>query len=371
VRRPDDALSVIQNVTGRSQAAGGLDPGRLAGFLSRQADLGGAIVDLRLDATRRKSGASSGTQVFDLTLHDAQGDTSERRLVFRWDLGGAFFFQYNLLDQYRIMKALKGAGFPCPTALWLDADGEVAGAPGLVMEFVDAPAPAGQPFAEGPLVEADPKLRHAMILESVRTFARLHELPLSELDLGFLERRSHGDHFIDRELDWSTRELLNSIPEGFGGDRRAYYDCARADLLKARDHLAKHAPRHRAPELTHGDTNLSNFMYRGDKVTVLLDWELCHIGLGEADLGYCLAGNDHFLHLLPPMDGVPTIDEMTGAYRAERGKLEDWDYCQLLGDWRLAVYQAMAFSRLPASMADIEETYWAHARERLARFVPL
>jgi hypothetical protein len=71
------------------------------------------------------------------------------------------------------------------------------------------------------------------------------------------------------------------------------------------------------------------------------------------------------------MDGVPSTGEMVDAYRAERGKLEDWDYCQLLGEWRLAVFQAMAFSRLPASMADVEETYWAHTRGRLARFVSL
>lgn len=371
MERPDDALSVSRNVTGRAQATGAPQVDRLTDFLGRQTDLGGTIVDLRLDETRRKSGASSGTQVFDLKLRDARGREFERRLVFRYDLGGAFFFQYNLLDQHRVMKVVKQAGFPCPTVLWLDADGDVAGAPGLFMEFVDAPAPAGQPFAEGPLVEAAPAARRAMILESVRTFARLHKLSPAELDLGFLDRRGRGDHFIDRELDWSARELLNSIPEGFGGARRAYYDAARGDLLKVRDHLTNHAPRHRAPELTHGDTNLSNFMYRGEKVAVLLDWELCHIGLGEADLGYCLAGNDHFLHLLPPMDGVPSTDEMAQAYRAERGKLEDWDYCQLLGEWRLAVYQAMAFSRLPETMAHLEETYWAHARERLARFVSL
>lgn len=367
----NDALSVIQTVTGRARSAGAPQTGRLADFLRKQVDLGGTIVDLRLDETRRKSGASSGTQVFDLRLRDTNHREFERRLVFRYDLGGAFFFQYNLPDQHQVMKVLGQTGFPCPTVLWLDTDGEVAGAPGLFMEFVDAPAPAGQPFAEGPLVEAGPATRHAMILESARTFARLHMLSPAELDLGFLGRRGHGDHFIDRELDWSTRELLNSIPEDFGGGRRTYYDAARGDLLKVRDHLANFAPRHRVPELTHGDTNLSNFMYRGDKVAVLLDWELCHIGLGEADLGYCLAGNDHFLHLLPPMDGVPSTAEMVEAYRTERGKLEDWDYCQLLGEWRLAVFQAMAFSRLPATMIHLEETYWTHARERLSRFVSL
>jgi len=367
----NDALSVIRNVTGRTQSAASPQVGGLEDFLRRQTDLGGTLVGVRLDETRRKSGASSGTQVFYLTLQDARDRQFERRLVFRWDLGGAFFFQYNLPDQYRVMKVLRQAGFPCPTVLWLDADGDVVGAPGLFMEFVDAPAPAGQPFAEGPLVEAAPAARHAMILDSVRTFARLHKLPPAELDLGFLDHRGRGDHFIDRELDWTTRELLNSVPEGFGGKRRAYYDDARAALLKTRDHLVRLAPRHRAPELAHGDTNLSNFMYRGEKVAVLLDWELCHVGLGEADLGYCLAGNDHFLHLLPQMDGVPSTAEMAQAYRAERGKLEDWDYCQLLGDWRLAVFQAMAFSRLPAAMAHVEEAYWAHARERLARFVSL
>jgi aminoglycoside phosphotransferase (APT) family kinase protein len=366
----DDALSVLRSVTARARAAEGLRPERIADFLSRQADLGGALVELRLDETLRKSGASSGTQVLDVRLRDGQGGELERRLVFRYDLGGAFFIQYDLPTQFHIMRTLAAKGFPCPEALWLDVDGEIVGAPGLFMAFVDAPAPAAQPFAEGPLAQAAPDLRHAMILESVRTCARLNRLPVADLGLSVLDVRGRGDHFIDRELDWTSRELLHAIPEGFGGARQAYYDDARGALLKVRDRLSALAPRHRTPELVHGDTNLSNFMYRGDKVAVLLDWELCHLGLGEADLGYCIAGCAHFQHMLPPVTGAPSVTELADAYRAERGKLEDWDYCQLLGEWRLAVFQAMAFSRLPAAMTHLEEAYWAHTKARLERFVP-
>jgi aminoglycoside phosphotransferase (APT) family kinase protein len=324
-----------------------------------------------LDETAMKSGASSGTQIFDIRLSGPTGVESSRRLVFRYDLGGAFFYQYDLPTQFRVMQALNAVGFPCPTVLWVDAEGDITGAPGLFMDFVDAPAPAAQPLAEGRLARAGPADRHAMILESVRTFARLHRLPASGADLAFLERRGRGHHFIDREIDWTTQELLRSVPEGFGGARRAYYDEARGALLTVRDQLLTHAPRSRAPELAHGDTNLSNFMYRGEKVIALLDWELCHLGLGEADLGYCIAGCDHFQLLLPPMAGLPSTDDMVEAYRAERGKLDDWDYCQLLGEWRLAVFQAMAFSRLPAEMTHLEETYWANSRARLRQFVSI
>lgn len=358
-------------MTGRTQSAPRVTEDALARFLSRQTDLGGKVVGIELDTSRRASGASSGTQIFDAVLETTEGSVIRRPLVFRYDLGGTFFYQYDLIPQFKVMRALEPKGVPVPKALWLDSDGEIAGRPGLFMARVDAPAPAGQPFAEGPLASATSELRHTMILSSVRCFASVHKVDANDPSLAFLNQRGQGDHFIDRAVDWDIRELLHAIPPGFGGTRESYYDGVRDVMLRVRDELLAHAPRGRKAELVHGDTNLSNVMFRGSDVAALLDWELCHFGLGEGDIGYCLAGMSHFLSTLPPMAGVPTDDEIVAAYRVARGWAEDIEYGRLWGEWRLGVYQVMAYSRFTEELRHIEEMYWNRIKSILGQFVRL
>jgi len=366
-----DAMDAMREVTDRARTLGSPSPSRLAAFLARQPDLGGRLEGIKIDATLRSSGASSGTVLLDAYVTGDDGDHTALPLVFRYDLGGTFFFQYDLIAQFKTMRALELVGFPAPHALWLDAEGEVAGKPGLFMRRVDAPAPGGQPFAEGPLASADEYDRHAMILNAVRCFAALHALEPASLPLDHLRGRGQGDTFIARALDWDSKELLHAIPPGFGAERASYYDTVRTDLLRVRDHLRAEAPPYQKAELAHGDTNLSNVMYHGSEVAALLDWELCHLGLGEADLAYCIAGMAHFQLTLDPIPGIPTQDEILAAYKAARGGLRDWSYCELWGEWRLGVYQTMAFSRLPAAMRHIEELYWTNTRSRLSRLLPL
>jgi len=326
---------------------------------------------LELDTARRASGASSGTQIFDVVLETPGLQTFRRSLVFRYDLGGTFFYQYDLIPQFKIMRALERKGIPAPKVLWLDADGEIAGRPGLFMARVDAPPPGGQPFAEGPIAAATPEQRHAMILSSVRCFADVHKVDTGDPSIEFLNSRGQGDHFIDRAIDWDTKELLHAIPPGFGGARASYYDGVRDVMLRVRDELLAQAPRSRKAELVHGDTNLSNVMFRGSDVAALLDWELCHFGLGEGDIGYCLAGMSHFLSTLPAMAGVPSDDEIVAAYRAARSRAQDVEYGRLWGEWRLGVYQVMAYSRFSEDLRHVEEMYWARIKAILSQFVRL
>ena len=83
-----------------------------------------------------------------------------RRLVFRYDLGGAFFSQYSLPPQFSIMQGLYARGLPVPKALWLDADGAVNGKSGLFMERIEGIAPSTMPFNEGPYMAVDAAGRH-------------------------------------------------------------------------------------------------------------------------------------------------------------------------------------------------------------------
>lgn len=83
-----------------------------------------------------------------------------------------------------------------------------------------------------------------------------------------------------------------------------------------------------------------------------------------------IAGIAHFALLAPPVQGIPTPDEMIAAYRQARGKLDDWEFAQVLGEWRLAVFASMGMSRLPPELEDVERTYWTATRKRLAALVP-
>ena len=368
----DGALEASRAITGATQNENPSDIAeRLKAYLSLQPDLGGTILgDIRIDRGRRSAGASSGTVLFDVDLN-RDGDRHTRRLVFRYDLGGAFFSQYALEPQFSIMQALEARGLPVPKALWLDADGAVNGNPGLFMERIEAIAPSTMPFNEGPYMAVDAGRRHAMLIEAAKTLALVHATPPEGVADAYFARRGGEGHFLDREIAWNLIELRRNIPPTAFGAKAAFYEDVRRTLERVGEWLSTHAPRHRPPELTHGDANISNFMYGADDTVVaLLDWELTHWGIGEADLGYQIAGIAHFALLAPPVEGIPTADEMVTAYREARGKLEDWDFARVLGEWRLAVFASMGMSRLPPELDDVERTYWNASRARLAALVP-
>lgn len=365
----DNALAASRAITGATQSGEGENVAeRLRAFLNRQGSLGENVRTIRIDTGRRSAGASSGTILFDADI--AGESEAARRLVFRYDLGGAFFSQYSLPPQFSIMQGLHARGLPVPEALWLDAEGAVNGKPGLFMERIEGIAPSTMPFNEGPYMAVDATGRHAMLLEAARTLALMHATSPDGLADGHFAQRGGDGHYLDREINWTMIELRRTIPPAAPGAKADFYRDIRETLEKVAEWLTAHAPRHRAAELSHGDANISNFMYSNDgKVVALLDWELAHHGVGEADLAYQIAGIAHFALLAPPVDGIPNADEMIAAYTQARGKFDDWEFAQVLGEWRLAVFASMGMSRLPPELEDVERTYWTASRKRLAALV--
>lgn len=365
------ALEASRVITGATQSGEDIRiAARLKSFLSRQPDLGGTIEDLRIDTGRRSAGASSGTVLFDVDLSGGAARRT-RRLVFRYDLGGAFFSQYSLAPQFSILRGLHARGLPVPPTLWLDADGAVNGKPGLFMERVEGIAPSTMPFTEGPYMAVDAKRRHAMLLDAARALAHFHSTGPEGLADDYFARRGGAGHFLDREIAWTRLELRRTIPPADAGAKAGFYQDIRETLEAVADWLVANAPRYRRAELAHGDANISNFMYDADdRMVALLDWELAHLGVGEADLAYQIAGIAHFALLAPPIEGIPSPEAMIAAYRDARGKLDDWDFAHVLGEWRLAVFASMGMSRLPPELEDVERTYWAASRKRLVALVP-
>ncbi len=366
-----DARAAGQAMADATQREQRVTADRLIAFLEGQPELSGAALAVSLDTSRREAGASSGTCLFDLTIRREAGAEVTRSLVFRYDLGSAFFRQYALAPQFATLRALHRIGFCAPEPLWLDADGVVAGQPGLVMVRAQAQAPSITPFQNGPLMDVTPTQRREMILNAARVIARMNGVDVSSADWDHLKDRGRGDHYIDRELQWTLEELRNAVPPAQDlPAKSAFYREVRTVLEAVAGWLGRTAPRHRAPELAHGDANITNMMYRGTEVATLLDYELTHLGLGEADLAYQIAGIAHFRLLAPAVDGIPDESEMLAAYRQVRGKVEDWDYARVMGEWRLAVFAAMGLSRLPPQFDETERAYWSATRGRLSALLP-
>jgi len=77
-----------------------------------------------------------------------------------------------------------------------------------------------------------------------------------------------------------------------------------------------------APVIVHGDAGPGNFLFEGDRVTALLDWELAHYGDPMADLAMlCL--RMLFQDFVPPAEAFGAY-ERAGGYRVDRARLRYW-----------------------------------------------
>jgi hypothetical protein len=92
--------------------------------------------------------------------------------------------------------------------------------------------------------------------------------------------------------------------------------------------LAEHAPESDATVLCHGDAGAGNFMFDGDRVTALVDWEFAHFGDPMDDLAWTTVRGQGFW---------PTT-EVLKAYAAASGRTIDFR--------RVRYYQALVVLRM-------------------------
>lgn len=349
-------LRSVNSVTDR------ITPAAIADFLGLQPEYSGERPAVSFSRDQLAAGASSGTLMFGAHSR-ARG---EEALVLRFDLGGAFFTQYDLPPQFHVMRALQGTGLPVPEALWLDTAGDIAGAPALVMRRVIGNPPSMNPFNDGLLTRVSQSQRNAMLTDALTVFANLHSLDPALLPQ--LEARGSGGHFIDREIEWTSRELEAAFGAPDAADERADLHAEMSAVLMGTARwLTDNAPRGRAAEIAHGDASMANIMFDDDlNIAALLDWELCHHGLGEADLAYFLSASETSRRMSSNAAvPSPPSAELIDIYRKARGKLEDWGYAQVLGNWRCAAWTSIGLKRFPRELWPLQRQMWEFQRDLL------
>ena len=221
--------------------------GRFATWLGRRPD-GPQVVELRL--ARMESGQSNLTFQVDVGTTDGQ----ELRYLLRVDPIVGIAAPYDMSFQFHMYEALAQTAVPVPEVYWLETDRDVIGREFWVGEFVPAHTPPR-------LLPLDDPLSSARAASFVRTLASIHDVDWRELAI---------DRFCPM---FGTEDLKERIlvPLEQSG---AYLPTADQVLFEeVCQWLLEAAPPIDNPVLNHGDTTLSNFLYRGTEVAAVVDWE--------------------------------------------------------------------------------------------------
>jgi aminoglycoside phosphotransferase (APT) family kinase protein len=194
------------------------------------------------------------------------------RIVIRQD-GEEWITGKAVVDEESLLRRLHVAGLKVPEPLLVEPTGAVLGKPFLVV-----PAFAGRPAGEHFLIL--PEIEEAF-LQLADQLARLHTLPIAEFSgMGSIV-----------EANYTAEELRGSLA--------AYQtvivtqDTAPSALMAAVfEWLYDNAPRMSSipRALVHADAGFHNMLIDGDRLSVMLDWELAHIGNPAYDLGYVRHG---------------------------------------------------------------------------------
>lgn len=282
------------------------------------------------------SGSSSETWLFTLLI-EQNGGRTEHPLVLRTNRDGRGLFpDYDFGLQAQVMRALGTAGLPVPAIRWYEADGKAIGAAFIIMDQVegDTPSDTSPGFhGHGLFHDADAAGRRSMWIALVQKLVDLHRLDWRAMALPPLVGAAESvaacmaQHLalLDRWIAWSQ------VPPA-------------PALLRALDWLRRTPPPSgQGLALLWGDGRPGNALYRDQRITAMLDWELASIGLPAFDLGYLIWSAEVLRQVndVPWLEGVPRRDACKALYCALSGAELDCDYGEVFALARLAVMTAL------------------------------
>lgn len=268
--------------------------------------------NLRIQEFHRiNQGNSNEMAAFTLRWREG-GSTLSREYILRMPPEKGIMYPYSPSREYRLLKALKTSPVPVPGVLLLEEDESILGKPFLIMEKVRGDTLS---FAYHALSRERKK---RLSREYASTLADIHSTDWREPGLFPDEAPGDAAQFADTEL----RKCRDKL-EGIHGIPRQMLEDALGRLDESRPHCGELA-------LIHGDYNIGNVLFSGNKIVAVLDWETACIGDPALDLGWLYPGGALALGL--PMDR----EDFITLYRQGGGKNTD----------NLPFYQALAIVKL-------------------------
>lgn len=281
------------------RAAHALDEDRLAGFLKDALPAAGGNMRLSQFAY----GQSNPTYI--VAFDDAE-------YVLRKQPPGELLPSAHQVDrEFRVQKALHGAGFPVAEQFLFSDDRSIVGTPFYVMERKH-----GRVFKDTSLPGCTPDERGAMYRSAAETLARLHSFTPEALGLADFGRP--GDWYRRQFRRWSrnfAETQTQDIPE----------------MALLAEWLDANMPEDDGARIAHGDYRMGNVMFHPTEphVVAVFDWEIATLGHPLGDLAYfsILYGStpDQF-YGIAGLDrealGIPSFEAFDRIYCAAAGRAE-------------------------------------------------
>lgn len=219
--------------------------------------------DITVDSVRRQFGGNA-RRVWSFDAEGMVGGTKTRLPCVMLSQVEGRHVESQVAWEYRVLSSLAGHRICAPAAIALDEDGWITGAPSIILERVRGDAGAAE-F----LNSADSVRSRTLTAELADITSDLHGFDWTAAGLGGdaakgpLAQIEHWERtFLQHRL-----EPLPLLVHLFGW-------------------LKNHVPEPSRLCLVHGDLRAGNFLYDGERVTALLDWEMAHIGDPAEDIAW-------------------------------------------------------------------------------------
>jgi aminoglycoside phosphotransferase (APT) family kinase protein len=258
-----------------------------------------------LTASRIGGGNSSGAWRLDFRTA-----TTPRSLVLKTTTDSGLVFDCLASREGRILQAARAAGAPVPLVIAIDPTDAAVGRPSFVMELVEGrTVPESTPASfhgDGWFRDSDADVQRTVWWSFLDALAALHSVQPASVPA------QYGDNGVIDVLDYWRRSLLDVAPAHLVPRQLAVLDWLRDNIP---------ADGNDQPAVCMGDARLGNTVLQGNRVQVLVDFEVAYIGNPAADIGYCLM-QEAFTRLLTdrPATGLPSPLETWARWEELTGR---------------------------------------------------
>ena len=241
---------------------------------------------------------------------------------------------HNMGREYKILKVLNKNGLRVPKPFYLYDKKELSTDDFYIMEFIE-----GDTIANDKVAESYDQSQKKTITESfIKALTEIHNFNVISSELSDLGK--HEDYVVRQINRWNKQFQSQKVREI-------------KELESATNLLLDYIPPQQTVGIVHGDYRLDNVRVKDNKVTAVLDWELCTLGDPLADMGTVIASwntkkekDSPFIYSPTLSGGFPTRADVIKLYLNESNlDLKDIEFYTRLSYWKHAMIMEGVYIR--------------------------
>ena len=250
--------------------------------------------------------AGNARQAWEFDVRWLDGGTRRKVSCVMLRKAAAGQLETDLVPEFRVVRALWGSGVPVARALWIDLEGRWLERPSFIVEKV-----AGATDFLALLKPEMAASSRAIAQQLAAIAATLHAVDWKKLGVDFLPATTPQTAAAQQISYWESLFLKHRMEP-------------HPVMVAAFIWLKEHQPIARTIGIVHGDFRLGNFLYEGDRINAMLDWEMVHLGDPVEDIAWAyrtlwgpqaFLSLDEFVERYTELSGIPVDPEALLFYR--------------------------------------------------------